>query len=95
MRTKIDANGTLIDFVAHGEDVYVVFWEGVERMGRGCAGEKKALKGVELFKIIQRVSLLDNSWQSLIDNTCRGEPRPTYMHTCSAYTAFYMYIELV
>lgn len=25
MRTKIDANGTLIDFVAHGEDVYVVF----------------------------------------------------------------------
>ena len=58
MRTKIDANGTLIDFVAHGEDVYVVFWEGVERMGRGCAGEKKALKGVELFR--ERVSKLSS-----------------------------------
>ena len=33
MRTKIDANGTLIDFVAHGEDVCVVLWERVERRG--------------------------------------------------------------
>ena len=30
MRTKIDANGTLIDFVAHGEDVYMIFFRGVK-----------------------------------------------------------------
>lgn len=58
-------------------------------MGRVCAGEKKALKGVELFKIIQRVSSLDNSWQSLIDNTCTGEPRVLH---CAA---FYLYFVLM
>lgn len=79
VRTKIDANGTLINFVAHGEDVYVVCgrgWRGgVEVQKRWAASNFLTNQANEIVKILAGKSLIDNTFAR-----SRGEART--LHLC-------------
>lgn len=63
MRTKIDANGTLVDFVTHVEDICV-------RVCEGWGGEDEERRRWALNFFTSKK--LYQSWHPLIDNL---EPR--------------------